>query len=171
MSCHSAVAMDCYTYGNRVKLPGKTSTSPTERNISTYEDPYPVQNTSLNSESTEVDQVKFKVVMIEDNSSEGCYGCKKKWRPPGCRTGNVPPIPDNMVLTRKERRCWRKDGILRVDRVPTNVYYHAREVCLKKKKASGINNITVHPDIQLRLDEKHLAVLKREFGLNIHLLS
>ena len=138
----------------------KRQRRPYERDVSTYENPL------VQDEETSV-STKLHIAFIQDNASEGCYGCKKKWRPSGCRSGHVPPVPQDMILTRKERRCWKKDGKLRIDTWPTNVYYHAAESCLKKNKATGIRNIFVTELDKLRLEKAHLIILKREFGLSL----
>ena len=99
------------------------------RNIQGYWDNLSAGNHSPTDE-------QLNVVFLNTTRATTCYGCKGKFRSSSdVGLGIVPPVPYDIVLTRRERRIFTQAGTntIRIAKTPENVYYHAQKRCLREK--------------------------------------
>ena len=94
--------------GKKLNEKNKKVRRPFSRNIEKY--------TDLSFDNDEQDEAlcmeTFEVIFIQTTKSTTCYGCSEKWR--ACSNGTPPPPPYDIILRRKERRCFKARGSIKV---------------------------------------------------------
>ena len=114
---------------------------------------------------------KVKVVFVTRNKATTCYGCGGKFRTVDeMKQGIIPPMPYDIVLTRRERRVFSRAGThkITIAKTPENVYYHPKKHCLAKKMSS-ITPAIFHVDdsVENLLSPVHKNLLNAEFRLGL----
>ena len=83
------------------------------------------------------------------------------------RSGIVPPVPYDTVLTRRERRVFPRKGsqIIVIARPKENVYYHAKKNCVKAKVTLSPAIFHIDAAVVRDLSPAHKNHLNSEFRL------
>ena len=148
--------------GKKQNEKNKRRKRPFPRNVANYSDPF--LEDSVEDEQDHVSE-KFEVVFVQSTKSTTCYGCSGKWR--ASSNSFPPPPPYDIILKRKERRCFKKRGTnkIQISSAPEFVYYHCLESCLKQKHDSGRNGkVVVKTSTKVQLSDRHQHLLASQFG-------
>lgn len=144
------------------KKPGQTQrvrTKPYVRNTSGWAD---IETEAPETESTS----SYEVMFLRSTRATSCYGCGGKIREKP--SSDPPPPPYDIVLSRRERRVYRKRGSIQINisKDESSVYYHPLQSCLKEKFGNGNkDNIVLSPEVMVHLFGCHKQILFREFGI------
>eukprot|EP00112_Aurelia_sp_Birch-Aquarium-sp1_P003787 Seg1427.5 transcript_id=Seg1427.5/GoldUCD/mRNA.D3Y31 product="hypothetical protein" protein_id=Seg1427.5/GoldUCD/D3Y31 len=114
---------------------------------------------------------KVNVIFVTWTKATTCYGCGGKFRSVDeMKQGIIPPVPYDIVLTRRERRVFSRPGThkITIAKKPEKVYYHPKKNCLAKK----ISVITpaifnVEGSVENLLSPAHKNLLNSEFRLGL----
>ena len=112
------------------------------------------------------------IVFLNTTRATTCYGCKGKFRSSSdVSLGIAPPMPYDIVLTRRERRVFTQPGTntIRIAKTPENVYYHAQKRCLQEKISDISPRLFCTNDsVRTKLNNAHKNLLRTEFRFDIH---
>ena len=114
---------------------------------------------------------QLNVIFVNRTKATTCYGCGGKFRTVHeMKQGIIPPVPYDIILTRRERRVFSRAGThkITIAKTPENVYYHPKKNCLAKK----ISMITpaifyVEDSFKDLLSPAHKNLLNAEFRLGL----
>ena len=137
--------------------------APSHRDIEDFNGPH------LASSSPEDE--KIKVVFLSTTRARTCYGCGGSIRSKDDVSMRlVPPVPYDIVLTRKERRVFKERGSnrIRIAKTDENVYYHPKRTCLLEKVSNvSPGMFTIDESVETNLTESHKNLLNGQFRLGI----
>ena len=122
-----------------------------------------------NQQNLPPDDDSLKVIFLAATKARVCYGCGSNIRSKDdVRLGNVPPIPYDMVITRRERRVFMEKGsqTIKIAKTKENVYYHPKRTCLLNK-LSSVSPVMfeIEDDIRTKLTTAHQNLLNAEFRI------
>ena len=114
---------------------------------------------------------QLTVVFVNRTKATTCYGCGGKFRTvDDMKHGIIPPVPYDIVLTRRERSVFSRAGThkITIAKTPENVYYHPKKNCLAKKISVISPAIfNVEDSVQNLLSLAHKNLLNAEFRLGL----
>ena len=121
--------------------------------------------------SSSPEDEKIKVVFLSTTRARTCYGCGGSIRSKDDVSMRlVPPVPYDIVLTRKERRVFKERGSnrIRIAKTDENVYYHPKRTCLLEKVSNvSPGMFTIDESVETNLTESHKNLLNGQFRLGI----
>ena len=144
---------------------GKRARNPiTQRSVQNFNCP------EQNWQSQPPDDDSLKVIFLAATKARVCYGCGSNIRSKDdARLGNVPPVPYDIVITRRERRVFKEKGsqIIKIAKTKENVYYHPKRTCLLNK-LSSISPIMfeIEGSNRTKLTQAHKNLLITEFRIS-----
>lgn len=143
--------------GKRLRKP------PSHRDIEDYNGPHSVSPSPVDE--------KLNVVFLSTTRARTCYGCGGSMRSKDDVSMRlVPPVPYDIVLTRKERRVFKERGSnrIRIAKTDENVYYHPKRTCLLAKVSNvSPSMFTIDRNVETNLTEPHKNLLHAQFRLDI----
>ena len=143
--------------GQRLRKP------PSHRDIDDYNGPQPV--------SPSPEDKKLKVVFLSTTRARTCYGCGGSMHSKDDVSMRlVPPVPYDIVLTRKERRVFREraSNRIRIAKTDENVYYHPKRTCLLEKVSNvSPSMFMIDGNVEMNLTGPHKNLLNAQFRLGI----
>ena len=96
-----------------------------------------------------------------------CYGCKQS-----LKAGNLsPPSPVDLIIVTKMRREYvdPHEGMIRLSKTPSNVYFHCHPSCVQKQQPFFIPTlVTFHWEIKPLLGALHRQYIYENFGLTVY---
>ena len=135
------------------------------RNIQGYRD-------NLSADNPGPADEQLNVVFLNTTRATTCYGCEGKFRSSSdVGLGIVPPVPYDIVLTRRERRVFTQPGTntIRIAKTPENVYYHTQKRCLMEKiSVISPQMFCVNESVRAKLNNAHKNLLRTEFRFDLH---
>eukprot|EP00112_Aurelia_sp_Birch-Aquarium-sp1_P002552 Seg1282.3 transcript_id=Seg1282.3/GoldUCD/mRNA.D3Y31 product="hypothetical protein" protein_id=Seg1282.3/GoldUCD/D3Y31 len=151
--------------GQKKNERGQRKRNPVQhRNIQGYSD-------NLSAENHGPIDEQLNVVFLNTTRATTCYGCKGKFRSSSdVGLGIVPPVPYDIVLTRRERRVFTQPGTntIRIAKTPENVYYHTQKRCLSEKISDiSPRMFCAKESVSAKLNNAHRNLLQTEFRFDI----